>query len=97
MGSLSESEMDDLCDKLLRQLSNTPFACYSPLVHLSSGTTNFVLRGDLVKPLDDGRAKTVIVKHFTNFAAVNKAFPIDISRCVCYDLISLYQVGLLMP
>lgn len=74
--------MDDLARALLRHLAETPFACSSLSRHPGSGTTNFVLRGVLVEPRDGGLTKTVIVKHSTTFAAVNKNFPVDAARSV---------------
>ncbi|KAH6681391.1 kinase-like domain-containing protein [Halenospora varia] len=95
MPPLEQSEKDELLAHILRELSKTPYACDS-LIQLTNGTTNFVFRGTLTQPLhlhlpnglEEETAtaieatNTVIVKHSTEFAAVNKALPIDVSRCV---------------
>ncbi|KAI0123196.1 kinase-like domain-containing protein [Xylariales sp. AK1849] len=93
MAPLEQSEKDELRAQILHKLSGTLYAC-SSLTQLTNGTTNFVFRGTLIQPLpphlqDDltgGTAtstiRTVIVKHATAFAALNKDFPIDLSRCV---------------
>ncbi len=95
MQPLEKSEKDELSAHILRELSTTPFACDS-LTQLTNGTTNFVFRGTLTQPLPvhlsnslkeetataTETIKTVIIKHSTEFAAVNKAQSIDVSRCV---------------
>jgi hypothetical protein len=95
MAPLEQSETDEITAQILQQLSKTPYAC-SSLTRLTNGTTNFVFRGTLTRPLPlcprDGleegtsTAKTVIVKHSTDFAAVNKDLAINISRCVINPL-----------
>ncbi|KAI1074466.1 kinase-like domain-containing protein [Whalleya microplaca] len=91
MTPLEQSEKDELTARILHRLSKTPYACHS-LTQLTNGTTNFVFRGALTQPLSpplqfqDGinqstaAASTVIVKHSTDFAALNKDLPIDSSR-----------------
>ncbi len=84
MAPLAQAEKDALTSQILQDLAGTPYAC-SSLTKLTNGTTNFVSRGLLNQPLHDGTAlttKSIIVKHSTNFAAVNQDFPLDISRCV---------------
>jgi hypothetical protein len=91
MAPLEQSEKDELTARILQQLSKTPYAC-SSLTQLTNGTTNFVFRGTLTQPLrlqnrvEEGTGlmitKTVVLKHYTAFAALNKDLPIDISRCV---------------
>ncbi|KAI1396923.1 kinase-like domain-containing protein [Hypoxylon fuscum] len=86
MAPLPQSELDLLLIKISDQLLGTPYSC-SSLTRLVNGTTNFVFRGTLIQPLAPGHpsqddpVQTVIVKHTTGFAALNKDLPIDISRC----------------
>lgn len=92
MAPLNQEEKDALVSRVTQELSGTPYAC-SSLTQLTNGTTNFVFRGELVKPIpaDNGEsgsgsgstATTVIIKHSTEFAAANKDFLIDASRAVC--------------
>ncbi|TVY80540.1 4-hydroxytryptamine kinase psiK [Lachnellula suecica] len=91
MTPLSQSEKDELVAQILHELSMTPYCCQS-LTHLTSGTTNFVYRGILTQPLShlpesnaiysSVTTDTIIIKHSTSFAAMNKDLPIDVSRCV---------------
>ncbi|KAH8807339.1 kinase-like domain-containing protein [Xylogone sp. PMI_703] len=85
MAPLEKAEMDALIARILQRFSGTPYAC-SSLIQLTNGTTNFVFRGTLTHPIEGGAAPTaattVIVKHSTSFAALNKDLPIDIYRCV---------------
>lgn len=101
MAPLDQWEINEIVVKILQELSATPYSC-SSLTQLTSGTTNFVFRGTLTSPVslcDDIKegieapiSSTVIIKYSTGFAAVNKDFPIDASRCVntsfaiiCYE------------
>ncbi|EFY84305.1 hypothetical protein J3458_019990 [Metarhizium acridum] len=86
MAPLTQDEQTALAKQVLQQLSTTPYAC-SSLDQLSGGTANFLYRGTLLKPLapqhhDDQPAKTVVVKRSTDFVAINRDFPLDITRCV---------------
>ncbi|KAB5558289.1 kinase-like domain-containing protein [Coniochaeta sp. 2T2.1] len=86
MAPLSTAEEDALPSELLRQLSQTPYAC-SSLTQLSGGSANFVYRGILTQPLASTSGqkaveKTVIVKHSTGFLSVNRDFALDVSRCL---------------
>ena len=88
MAPLDQPENDELSSRVSQHLSHTRYAC-SSLTRLSSGTTNFVFRGILAQPLlryQDGMtasaAHTIIVKHSTDYVAVNRDFPLDVSRCV---------------
>ncbi|KAI0857195.1 kinase-like domain-containing protein [Xylaria cubensis] len=91
MASLSDEEKDTLLFKVRQVLSETPYAC-SSLVQLTNGTTNFVFRGELAKPIFDeateNTTSTVIVKHSLEHAALNKNLPIDASR-------ALYEASML--
>ncbi|KAI0544362.1 kinase-like domain-containing protein [Xylaria curta] len=91
MASLSDEEKDALLFKVRQALSETPYAC-SSLVQLTNGTTNFVFRGQLAKPIFDettgNAASTMIVKHSLEHAALNKNLPIDASR-------ALYEASML--
>ncbi|OKL63122.1 hypothetical protein UA08_01252 [Talaromyces atroroseus] len=77
--AFQEEEKDQLALELTRELSHTPYVC-SSLTHLSGGTANFLFRGILACPLDDG-AQTVVVKHSKEFVAANRNFALEVSRC----------------
>ncbi|KAI1469029.1 kinase-like domain-containing protein [Daldinia caldariorum] len=84
MAPFNQEEQDAIVSNILRELLETPYAC-SSLVRLTNGTTNFVYRGELVHPIradseDSNTKETVIIKHSTDFAAVNKDFSLDASR-----------------
>lgn len=70
---------------VLDELAHTAYAC-SYLTKLSGGTANFLYRGTLLKPLekdaDTKAAQTVIIKRSTNYAAINRNFPLDVTRCI---------------
>ncbi|PTB78833.1 hypothetical protein M440DRAFT_1373802 [Trichoderma longibrachiatum ATCC 18648] len=78
MAPLSEQEEHALAQQVLDQLAETPYAC-SALKKLSGGTANFLYRGVLRTPLED--AQTIVIKRSTGYAAVNRDFPLDVSRC----------------
>ncbi|KAK1763380.1 kinase-like domain-containing protein [Phialemonium atrogriseum] len=87
MAPLDQPKNDELSSRVLQHLSHTRYAC-SSLTRLSSGTTNFVFRGILAQPFlryQDGMtalaAHTIIVKHSTDYVAVNRDCPLDVSRC----------------
>ncbi|KAI1423425.1 kinase-like domain-containing protein [Xylaria sp. FL1777] len=85
MAPLSQEEKDGLVNEVYQALSETAYAC-SSLTHLTNGTTNFVFRGKLVRPIHEQggegtvTATTVIIKHSLEHAALNKNLPIDASR-----------------
>ncbi|KAJ2991565.1 hypothetical protein NUW58_g2467 [Xylaria curta] len=85
MAPFTEREKDVILSNVFEALSKTPYAC-SSLTQLTNGTTNLVFRGELIQPiLEQGRgrtATTVIIKHSLEHAALNKDFPIDISRAL---------------
>lgn len=93
MAPLEQAELDKLSTRTKQQLSSTSYACTS-LTVLSGGTANFVFRGILAEPLLISRngtvttVKSVIIKHSTGFVAVNRDFPLDVSRCVNASLSS---------
>ncbi|KAI9735703.1 MAG: hypothetical protein M1818_006311 [Claussenomyces sp. TS43310] len=88
MTSLTEVDEQALAQQVLDQLAPTPYAC-SALNKLSGGTANFLYRGTLTQPLrrpgedtSTAAAKTVVIKVSTDFVAVNRDFPLDITRCI---------------
>lgn len=81
MAPLEPHEKKRLLASIVHELSATPYAC-SELEPLLSGTTNFTFRGNLFTAQPETDEQTVIVKHTTSYAALNKDFPIDVSRCV---------------
>lgn len=86
--ALLEQEIDAIVSNIAQELEATPFAC-SSLDRLTNGTTNFVFRGELTKPIGvdgsegGGSATTVIVKYTAPYAALNKNLALDASRAVC--------------
>jgi hypothetical protein len=86
MSPSTQEEKEIIEARVLQALSKTAFNCAS-LQHLTSGTTNFVYRGGLKRPLpaefgDQPAATSVIVKHTKEHAALNKSLKIDLSRAV---------------
>jgi hypothetical protein len=79
MAPPTDEEKAALQQAILAQLAPTPFACTGPLTALTNGTTNFVFRGTLATPQSDG-SESIIIKHSTDYAAVNKDFPVDVTR-----------------
>ena len=71
---------DEISVKVQQSLRDTPYACVS-LVKLSGGTANFVYRGILETPLQDGTG-TVVIKHTEGYVASNPAFKITSTRSV---------------
>ena len=88
MAALSEADEQALAQQVLDQLASSPYAC-SVLDKLSGGTANFLYRGTLTQSLrragedaSTAAAKTVVIKLSTDFVAVNRDFPLDITRCL---------------
>ncbi|KAE8150745.1 kinase-like domain-containing protein [Aspergillus avenaceus] len=69
-----------LADAILAELSATPYAC-SSVEQLSGGTANFVFRGTLLRPLEDG-TETVVIKHTEDYVASNREFKLSAERCL---------------
>lgn len=83
MPAPNQAEEDAISASILQELSGTQYACPS-ITQLTGGSANFVYRGTLSQPLGaPSSAKTVIIKHSTDFVAINKDFPLDVTRCVC--------------
>ncbi|KAK7923162.1 hypothetical protein PG985_007233 [Apiospora marii] len=85
MAPLTAAEEHTLAQRVRDQLAPTPYAV-SALAKLSGGTANFLYRGTLLQPLTGGSGtaegtKTVVVKHSTDSVAINRDFPLDITRC----------------
>jgi hypothetical protein len=80
--ALQQVEKEQFGIEIAKELSQTQYAC-SSLSLLSGGTANFLFRGILAQPLQDGR-KTVIIKHSKEFVSVNRNFHLDVSRYVGY-------------
>lgn len=77
---------DDMSTAIWKEISNTPYAC-SSLTRLTGGTGNFVYRGTLSHPLQDG-TRTVVIKHAEDYVASQPEFKLSTTRCV--SLYSLY-------
>ncbi|TVY41389.1 4-hydroxytryptamine kinase [Lachnellula subtilissima] len=73
------SSKDEMLDQVQISLSHGPYACAS-LTKLSGGTANFVYRGTLIKPLEDG-TKTIVIKHTEPYVASNPNFKLASTRC----------------
>lgn len=75
----------DIEASVLSQLASTKYAC-SSITRLNGGTANFVYRGTLTDPESIGSTEpqkpNVIIKHTTDFVALNRDFKLDRERCV---------------
>lgn len=71
---------------VLSGLAATKYAC-SSITRLNGGTANFVYRGVLKNPVStaatEEEKKNVVIKHATDFVALNRDFKLDGERCVC--------------
>lgn len=76
---MAANSSEDISTKVQASLANGPYAC-SSLEKLSGGTANFVYRGVLRTPLEDG-AHTVVIKHTEPYVASNPAFKLTSTRC----------------
>jgi hypothetical protein len=85
--ALQPVEKEQFGIQIAQQLSQTRYAC-SSLTVLNGGTANFLFRGILAQPLEDG-TKTVVLKHAKDFVAANRNFELDVSRCVRF-IISIF-------
>lgn len=84
MAPLSRDEIRELAFCILRDLSNTVYAC-SSVGRVTGGSAGFTFRGTLQSPLfsSDGTIRTsVILKKATDFAAINSDFALDATRSV---------------
>lgn len=75
----------DIEASVFSQLASTNYAC-SSITRLNGGTANFVYRGVLRIPESIGSTEqerpNVIIKHTTDFVALNRDFKLDAERCV---------------
>ncbi|KAI5238886.1 hypothetical protein E4T43_07106 [Aureobasidium subglaciale] len=76
---MSTDTPDEISLKVQEWLRDGPYACTS-LDGLSGGTANFVYRGTLVAPLQDG-SKTVVIKHTEGYVAQSPNFKLTTTRC----------------
>jgi hypothetical protein len=73
----------------LSRLAETGLFACSALKRMNGGTANFVYRGKLLSShdaLQDEKADMVIVKHTTDYVALNRGFKLDRERCVRFNL-----------
>jgi hypothetical protein len=70
----------DISVQIHESLKDGPYACTS-LVKLSGGTANFVYRGTLETPLEDG-TKTIVIKHTEGYVASSPDFKLASNRSV---------------
>lgn len=89
MTPLTEVEEYTLAQRVRDELISTPYAV-SALTKLRGGSANFLYRGHLLQPLATagdsttaagGIIHTVVVKRSTDFAAIDRGFPLDVTRC----------------
>ncbi|KAI0191877.1 kinase-like domain-containing protein [Astrocystis sublimbata] len=87
MAPATTTEEQALAKQAQEVLEGTPYAC-SELSALGGGTANFLYRGILRQPSPDTTSTstssspgTVIVKLSTDYVAINRAFPLDVTRC----------------
>lgn len=86
---MSTDNLDEMSLKVQEWLQDGPYACTS-LNKLSGGTANFVYRGTLAAPLQDG-SKTVVIKHTEGYVAQSPNFKLTTTRCVsCYTFQTLH-------
>lgn len=71
---------EEITSKLMRELAPTSFACTS-LVPLSGGTVNFLFKGRLLKPFEDGTTE-VVIKHGEGYSASFTGLGLSTDRCV---------------
>ncbi|KAK7731624.1 hypothetical protein SLS63_005310 [Diaporthe eres] len=77
---MAEPTADEIASQVTRELGQTAFACTS-LTPLSGGHANFIFRGKLQKPLDDGTAE-IAIKHGEGFVALSPGLKLSTSRCI---------------
>ena len=87
--ALQQAEKDQFGIEIAQELSQTRYTC-SELTLLGGGTANFLFRGILAQPLQDG-TKTVVIKHSKEYVAVNRHFEMNVSRCVSFFLCIVLQ------
>lgn len=81
---MADSEISP--ETILSELSTTPYVC-SSVEQLSGGTANFVFRGTLLRPRQDGTT-TVVIKHTEDYIASNREFKLSAQRCVPVPVLS---------
>jgi hypothetical protein len=85
MSPQNEADEQTFAQQILDELAPTAYAC-SALTKLSGGTANFLYRGTLLKPLgrdaDAKATQTVVIKRSTSYVAINRNFPLDVTRCI---------------
>jgi hypothetical protein len=72
--------IDEICTQVKDELGGTDFEC-NELVALGGGNANYVFRGRLAKPLEEGTIEA-LVKHGEGYASGNLSFSLPTSRCV---------------
>ncbi|KAJ4391434.1 hypothetical protein N0V93_005051 [Gnomoniopsis smithogilvyi] len=70
---------DEIATRITKELASTTFGC-SVLTPLSGGTANFIFKGQLLKPLDDGTTE-VVVKHGEGYSASSSSLKLSTDRC----------------
>ena len=77
---MAEPTADEIASQIRQELESTAFACAS-LTPLSGGNANFIFKGKLQEPLDDGTSE-IVIKHGESFVALSPAIKLSTSRCV---------------
>lgn len=81
--ALTDVEIDTIRSAITDMLATTPYT--STLSLVSGGTTNVVFRGLLEHPFVETHGtlvKSIIVKHSSQFARLNKSIRLDTTRAV---------------
>lgn len=77
---MAPATADEIVSRITDELASTEYAC-SSLEPLSGGTANFLFKGKLQNPLQDGTAE-VAVKHGEGFSASLSTLELSTRRCV---------------
>lgn len=77
---MAKPAADEIAANITEQLAITRLAC-STLTPLTGGTANFIFKGQLLKPLNDGTAE-VVIKHGEGYSASHTGLQLSTDRCV---------------
>ncbi|ROW12266.1 hypothetical protein VMCG_00388 [Cytospora schulzeri] len=78
---MAEPTAAEIASRITQELASTKFAC-STLVPLSGGTANFIFKGILVNPFENGTVD-VVMKHGEGFVAQHPVLKLSTLRCDC--------------
>lgn len=80
--------------KVKASLDATPYAC-SSLESIASGFVNWNYHAKLLRPLDDGITE-VLIKHGEKHMKTKPEFPLNLLRCVSFELQCLRAMSCLL-